>query len=234
MSLIMLVLLAVLKGNALSTKSMAEKITTGQSQQEISSLISQIKATPQGESVELSVLRKANPTKETNVVIQPKPGDNGVQSIGVMLGPRYLETERITADSPFRAAVLAFQSVKEITTETADGLASVFAMMLSGKQSGQQLSGPIGLVRTGSEVVSSTDLSSILFFMAAISVNLAVVNSFPIPALDGGQMVFILWEAATGKQVDEKLQEAVTGIAVLFLLLVSLGTTVSDVQSLFR
>uniref|UniRef100_A0A7S1GHW5 Peptidase M50 domain-containing protein n=1 Tax=Cyclophora tenuis TaxID=216820 RepID=A0A7S1GHW5_CYCTE len=114
-------------------------------------------------------------------------------------------------------------------------MASVIGMMLLGKGApGEQLSGPIGLLRAGSEVVSTTDMTAIVLFAAAISVNLAVVNSFPIPALDGGQMVFILWEALTGRKVNEKLQDTVTTAAVLLLLLLSLSTTVTDVKSLFR
>ena len=153
-----------------------------------------------------------------------------------MLGPNILRNDVVRTDSPIAAASLALESVQEITTETAKSLSGVFGKMLSGTGGGpgEKLSGPIGLVRTGSQVVSSSDLPTILLFMAAISVNLAVLNSFPIPALDGGQMVFILFEAFTGRKVEEKLQEGLTAAAALFLLSISLSTTFTDVQALFR
>ena len=77
-------------------------------------------------------------------------------------------------------------------------------------------------------------LSAILTFMAAISVNLAVVNSLPLPALDGGQMLFVISEALTGRKVDQRLQEGITSVALVFLLLLSFSTTIGDVENIFR
>ena len=107
-------------------------------------------------------------------------------------------------------------------------------MQGKGAPAGQGISGPVGLIRTGSEIVSTNDLATIVTFAAAISVNLAVVNSLPLPALDGGQMIFILFEAVTGRKVDQRLQESITSAAVLLLLLLTVGTTFSDVESILR
>ena len=48
-------------------------------------------------------------------------------------------------------------------------------------------------------------------FAAAISINLAIINSLPLPALDGGQMAFVLVEVARRKKVDVRVQENITG-----------------------
>jgi membrane-associated protease RseP (regulator of RpoE activity) len=76
-------------------------------------------------------------------------------------------------------------------------------------------------------------VATIVLFTAAISINLAVINSLPFPALDGGQLVFVLTEALTGRRVNQRFQENVTAVAVLFLLLVSLSTFVGDLKSVF-
>ena len=93
-----------------------------------------------------------------------------------------------------------------------------------------QLSGPIGVIKMGSEVVRTNDLTAVAMFAAAISVNLAVVNSLPIPALDGGQLVFVLGEAVTGRKLDQRKQEEINALALLVLLLVTFSTTVGDLS----
>ena len=67
---------------------------------------------------------------------------------------------------------------------------------------GQSLSGPIGVIKTGSDVVATNDVGAVIGFAAAISFNLAVVNALPLPALDVGQLVFVVGELLTGKKVD--------------------------------
>ena len=67
---------------------------------------------------------------------------------------------------------------------------------------GQSLSGPIGVIKTRSDVVATNDVGAVIGFAAAISFNLAVVNALPLPALDVGQLVFVVGELLTGKKVD--------------------------------
>jgi regulator of sigma E protease len=89
------------------------------------------------------------------------------------------------------------------------------------------------LIKTGTpEVVATKDLTTVLLFAAALSVNLGVINALPLPALDGGQLVFVLAEALTGRKVDQRLQEGISSVAVLLLLLVSISTAFSDVGSI--
>jgi membrane-associated protease RseP (regulator of RpoE activity) len=77
------------------------------------------------------------------------------------------------------------------------------------------------MVRTG-------DVNAVIFFAAAISINLAVFNSLPLPALDGGQIAFVLGEALSGKKIDQRLQEEINAIALLVLLLTSFSTVLID------
>jgi regulator of sigma E protease len=57
------------------------------------------------------------------------------------------------------------------------------------------------------------------------------LNSLPIPALDGGQMVFILSEALTGKKVNQQLEERITSATVLLLILTSLVIFAGDLSA---
>jgi len=82
--------------------------------------------------------------------------------------------------------------------------------------------------------VSSADFAAVVAFAASISINLAVVNSLPLPALDGGQLAFVLAEAAAGRRIDQRVQESINASALLFLLFISFGTAVGDVTSIFK
>jgi regulator of sigma E protease len=76
-------------------------------------------------------------------------------------------------------------------------------------------------------------LATVLAFAGALSVNLGVINALPLPALDGGQLLFVLAEAVTGRKIDQRIQEGLTSVAVLLLLFVTVSTTFSDVGNIF-
>jgi membrane-associated protease RseP (regulator of RpoE activity) len=232
------------------------------SQQAISEFIARIRATKEGDTLALSVVHPsqtlASAMDEENgvnlspnaqdILVRPKRSNNGSgpMTIGVLLSPNYKQTNLIRTNNPFEAANLAVQYVSTLTQETADGIMALVRALVLGIIGGSsssngiaansvagQVSGPLGLLRTGSEVVSSQDITSIVLFTSAISINLAVINGLPFPALDGGQLVFVLSEAITGRKVNQRFQENLTAVAVLFLLLVSLSTFVGDLNAVF-
>jgi membrane-associated protease RseP (regulator of RpoE activity) len=233
--------------DVMPTSTVSSKPSVYESQKAISDFIAKIRATPNGEALVLTI---AHPTKQNrnvdsvtpvvDVIVQPKRSTaNGPMTIGTLLSPNYVQTGVLKTSNPMEAANLAAQYVSSITLETANGILSLIATFLFGSIGGGsssvagQVSGPLGLLRTGSEVVASQDWTTVLLFSAAISVNLAVINSLPLPALDGGQLVFVLSEAITGKKVNQQFQERVTAVAVLFLLLVSASTFVGDLNAVF-
>ncbi len=83
------------------------------------------------------------------------------------------------------------------------------------------LGGPI-LIATAAYAYASENIWSFLFFLGIISVNLAVINFLPIPILDGGHMVFLIYEKIRGIPASESARSAATivGLAVILLLVV--------------
>lgn len=226
----------------------AKKTSVSAGQKQVSDVISVIRATPDGESVSVNVLRaeggailagkdadKTAKLSSQTINIKPSRSDSSIQTIGVMLGPRFDRLEQLKSDNPIVALRLAWEYLSDIFSQTLFGTLSVLTSFLSssGPPPGQKISGPIGLISQGSTVVATKDFTTILMFAAGLSVNLGVINALPLPALDGGQLVFVIAEAITGKKVDQKLQEGITSIAVLFLLWVSLSAAIGDVGSLF-
>jgi RIP metalloprotease RseP len=212
---------------------MAKSPSASASQKAISDFISVIRATPEGESLQVSILRNKG-SEPITVDIRPQRLDaKAPKTIGVLLAPNYVRTEIVKVNNPIEAVTPAATLVSAITKETASGLFTFFGQIIAGRDTGgQQVSGPIGLLKTGSEVVATKNWSTVFAFAAAISINLGVVNAFPLPALDGGQLIFVLAEAATGRKIDQRLQEEIIGVTVLLLLLVSVSAALGDVQTL--
>jgi len=73
----------------------------------------------------------------------------------------------------------------------------------------EQLKGPVGIAHMGT-VIASRGPTWLLFFMALISVNLAVINFLPMPIVDGGQFLFLVIEQVRGKPVPMAVQNIAT------------------------
>eukprot|EP00984_Skeletonema_dohrnii_P001784 scaffold588_cov111-Skeletonema_dohrnii-CCMP3373.AAC.4 len=223
----------ILGVNEVSSISSSKRGIWG-SQEQISNVISTIRETQNGEDIKLTIVHGMDSATDV-VSVSPKRNLDGQASIGVMLGPNYVKTEMVRASNVVDAVTKAGSAVYDITSATAGSITKLLVGVLFGKglPAGASMSGPIGVVKAGADVVSSSDLAAIVAFAASISVNLAVINSLPLPALDGGQLVFVLAEAAAGRKIDQQLQESINAGALTILLFVSIGTAIGDVRSIF-
>lgn len=79
------------------------------------------------------------------------------------------------------------------------------------------LSGPLGIVNIGYRVAEE-GLIELLLFLGYLSINLAVINFLPIPVLDGGHMVFLLWEGISRRKPDARVIGWAHGIGIVFII----------------
>ena len=164
-------------------------------QRTISNLISTTQATPEGESLQLTVQRGS---KTLDVNVTPRRIDSSSPpSMGVFLQPNFVGVEKLQTNSPLEAASLASQTVATMTTETAIGLATFAKDLISGKakSSEYRISGPVRVVERASEVVATKDWNNVLKYIAAASVNIGVLNIFPVPPSDGFQILMTMLQA---------------------------------------
>ena len=105
--------------------------------------------------------------------------------------------------------------------------------LITGRYGMEAVSGPIGITETVSNTVSY-GFVPVLYLVALISINLGVVNLLPIPALDGGRLVFLLIEIIFRKPVPKEIEAKIHGIALLLLLLLSVAVAVLDVRNIFN
>jgi regulator of sigma E protease len=73
---------------------------------------------------------------------------------------------------------------------------------------------------------------SLITFMALLSVNLGLINLFPVPMLDGGHLMFFMLEAIRGRPLTEKIQEYGLRIGLALVLLLMVFVTINDVVNL--
>jgi len=104
--------------------------------------------------------------------------------------------------------------------------------LFTGKISINQLSGPVGIYTVVGET-RSAGLASVLFLMAYLSINLGVMNILPIPALDGGHVLFLVIEMITRKKVNAKIESITTMIFFFLLIALMIYITIHDIITLF-
>lgn len=95
------------------------------------------------------------------------------------------------------------------------------------------VSGPIGVYQISSRAVDMGWLA-VLQFTAVFSMNLAVLNILPIPALDGGRIVFLGLEVILGQKRKNKIEAVVNGVSMLLLIGLMVLISVRDVARLLN
>ncbi len=114
-------------------------------------------------------------------------------------------------------------------------------MLFTGGASVNDLSGPVGIVKNMGDVYEETVASSgyfyaflnMLYWGVLLSANLGVMNLLPLPALDGGRLVFLIVEAIRGKRVDPEKEGYVNLIGLALLLLLMFVVMFNDIRKLF-
>lgn len=113
-------------------------------------------------------------------------------------------------------------------------LYTIIVNLISGdKTVGMEVAGPVGIVQLTGQV-ATLGLVYVLQFVALLSINLGLINILPIPALDGGRILFILIEKIKGSPVSQKVEQAFHTTFFVLLLLLMAVITFSDVFKLFK
>ena len=159
------------------------------------------------------------------ITLIPKNVD-GKGTIGAQLQPNIRKETKKTKNiyELFKYSNNEFLSLLIKTIQGYKGLITNFS------STAQQLSGPVKIVEIGAQL-SEQGGTGILLFAALISINLAVLNSLPLPLLDGGQLVFTLIEGFRGKPIPVKVQIAVTQSS-FFLLVARVLLIIRDTSQL--
>jgi regulator of sigma E protease len=159
-----------------------------------------------GQPISITVLRDGG---ERTVTATPE-ANGAVGVLGVGAAPA--QFERL---DPFSALWAGAVQTADVSWQT---LAAV-GQMLTGQRGTDDLGGPLGIGKIAGDA-ARLGIGSLISFMAVLSVNLALINLFPIPILDGGHLVFYAAEAIRGRPLPPKAQEY--GFRAGFALLITL------------
>lgn len=111
-------------------------------------------------------------------------------------------------------------------------LGIMFASIFNGTFSFDMLNGPVGIYKN-TEKVASMGLETLIGYTAMLSVNLGIMNLLPIPALDGGRILFVIYEAIFRKPVNKKAEMYIVAAGALFVFFVMIMVTWNDISRYF-
>jgi regulator of sigma E protease len=155
-----------------------------------------------------------------NVLVTPAAAE-GTDAFGKVatfgrLGVRGHAGEMVKHD-PFTAVWLAMVETWSLTRQTLQAV----GQMIVGARKTDELGGPLRIAQL-SGTVAEAGLVSTIWFTALLSINLGLINLFPIPVLDGGHLVFYLAEAIRGRPLGERIQEwaSMAGLSLVIGLMV--------------
>lgn len=200
-----------------------DNLELGDSGQALESLRTTIQNSP-NQPLALTIKRD---TEILTFDVTPDLSQDGKGRIGVMLAPNGDLVRRRAKNivEAFTAGATEFQRIIQLTVQGFWQLISNFS------ENAQQVAGPVKIIEVGAQLAEN-DLGNLFQFGALISINLAIINILPLPALDGGQLAFLTVEGVTGKPLPIGLQDGIMQTGLVLLLSLGVFIIVRDTVNL--
>lgn len=208
------------KGDVITKLSTEQKSLSDISLKKVQSFISANK------DKEITVTYKRDGELKT-AEVEPQIGLKGIkdgkQAIGIMM------MERGTVQlSPPLAIVEGARFTGHITYKIGDSFYNLISDAISGEGGLSQVAGPIGIIKFISKAYQQ-GFTNLLTFVAFISINLAIINLIPFPALDGGRLLFLGIEGTRRRNIKPQVTRTANFIGLVLLLLLMLVVTYNDI-----
>lgn len=183
--------------------------------------VTQIISSNKGREIKVQVLRE-NDTTNLAVV----PNDEG--KIGVAIGTTFTGKVHYKTYGFFESFYYGWLDIVRMTDLTFSMLGKVFSGNIEFKKA---FGGPIKIAQYAAKSADS-GLSSFLYFLALLSLSLAILNIMPFPVLDGGHLVMIVIESLIGREIPVKIKLAIQQVGMVLLLLLMAFIVYNDILSL--
>jgi regulator of sigma E protease len=185
-----------------------------------------------GEPLEVAVERGGVPLtlKATPELKEIKDNFGNVHRLGVLgisrsMAPGDIKTQKV---GPLQAIVMGAQETWFVVDRTLSYIGGVF----TGRESADQLGGPIRIAQVSGQVATA-GFAALIHLTAVLSVSIGLLNLFPIPLLDGGHLLFYGIEAARGRPLSERAQEFGFRIGLALVLMLMIFATFNDIKGIF-
>lgn len=188
------------------------------------SLLQEIVGANNGQVISLAVNRGG---EDIDILAEPASKDGGRATIGVAIFASG------TVRYPFFSAIIeGARTTGVMLKEIVVAFGSLFTNLFQGKPVADQFAGPIGIANITGEA-ARLGFIYLLQFTALLSLNLAIINILPFPALDGGRIIFLLVEKLKGRPVKQEIETLVHNIGFLLLIALIIFVTYKDIVRLF-
>ena len=178
-----------------------------------------------GKEISLDV-RRGKEIKKIAITPRENPPE-GEGSLGVGLSLGGVERQ------PFFSAIWdGLKRSVEIFGFIYTMLFKLIGSLFGGEALYKQVSGPIGIYKATTQA-TGLGIMYLANLIALISINLAAINIFPFPALDGGRVIVLMIEKIIKRPISLKIQQIVNGVGFIFLILLMVLATFQDVKKLF-
>jgi regulator of sigma E protease len=177
----------------------------------------------------------ANSGKELQVVVQRDdeevnlsviPGEDA--KIGVAIGSVFMGETQMRTYGAFESVYYGWKDIEKMTALTFSMIGKVFTGDVEFKKA---FGGPIKIAQIAAKSADS-GMSSFLYFLALLSLSLAILNILPFPVLDGGHLVMIIVEAVIKREIPIKIKMAIQNTGLVLLLLLMAFIIYNDIISL--
>lgn len=186
----------------------------------------------QGQSINL-VVGNFDGRNQRQIIITPRvnpPKDQG--PLGIATSPFYFQEFKSLPEKILSAPIYSLELYQLI----GDGFGGIITDLSHNNlhQVSKEVMGPIGIVSTSNAILSG-GLDAVLpyiYFVAYLSLSLSLINVLPFPGLDGGRLVFLMYEAVTRKRVAVHIERYIHTIGLAILLALIFLVTLSDIRKL--
>ena len=160
--------------------------------------------------------------EEVNQPAEPK-AMLGIRSVNIV----EVQPSQISLAAAFRDATLETWRITEMTLRGV-------GQMITGKRDAHEVGGIIRIAEMSGDISKQSGFLDLLIFAALLSINLGLINLFPIPLLDGGHVVIYLIEIVTGKELNETVKDYVFKFGLFLIISLMVFATYNDFARLFH
>lgn len=184
-----------------------------------------------GQVIKLKVKSlKLNGEEEISVLVRENPPE-GEGSLGVVISNT--EMVRVRWYEIYKGIGAGFKEAYFWGKIIGGGMYKMISELFMGKVP-KDVAGVVGMYQATTNIKKSQGLLAVIHFFGVVSVNLAVVNILPFPALDGGRIIFVIYEMIRKKKADQKFEAMVNNLGMAILLSLMLLITVGDIVRIVR
>jgi len=182
----------------------------------------QIGFVDEGSEMVLSIVRDG---ESSEIVVSPEAIEDDKVAIGIQLA-----TLGTVKYGPIGAVRYSFRATVNTVVVTAVGFKDLIGGLFAG-EGAQGAAGPIGIAKITGDY-AALGVAHLLYFAAFLSVNLAILNVLPFPALDGGRIFFLMIEAIRRKPVSAEIEGMVHSLGFAVLMILVFVVTYGDIMNL--